>query len=241
MGAGFTGRFLGASLSYQIYVLNGFRSYREGQGLLRGKDGLRKGRQKGIESIVHTPNVSGKISWYGLPGLEWSASVYAGKTQSDLFDHLDKSDQTAVSRADSSTVFILMGGTALRYRKGPWKFQAQFIQVQLKGTEAYNAFTGKALGSAMQGYYLEAALELFREASTRRAWVPFIRYEFYDTNSQMDGKAQPNPAYRRQAWFFGTAWKFNAGTALKLDYRLSRSDADAHWSQMLNAGVGIWF
>ncbi|HHJ51081.1 MAG TPA: hypothetical protein ENJ88_09325 [Phaeodactylibacter sp.] len=240
MGAGFTGRLPVASLNYQIYVLNGFASYKDGQGLLKASSGLRKGRQKAIESFVHNPALSAKLSYYGLPGLEWSASLYAGKTQSDLFSGLDRRDAKAVARADSSVIGTLMLGTAVRFKKGRWNLRAQYIYARLSHTEAYNAFTGAELGSLMQGYYLEAAAEFFRDPAKGRALVPFVRYEFYDTNSKTDSH-NPNPAYKRHAWFVGAAWKFNTGMALKLDYRWQQSALDSQWNQMLNAGVGVWF
>ena len=46
VGFGVNGNILNASLKYQAYLVNGFSSY-DGEGLLRGSDGLRRGR------IVH--------------------------------------------------------------------------------------------------------------------------------------------------------------------------------------------
>jgi len=58
IGVGVSGKFDNLSLKYQAYIFNGFVSYRDGEGTLRGKDGLRKGRQKAAESIINSPNLS---------------------------------------------------------------------------------------------------------------------------------------------------------------------------------------
>ena len=87
LGAGFQGNIQDLNLKYQIYVVNGFKSYDE-EGLLRGFDGLRKGRQKGIESIVSHPNISGKVSHYGIKNLNFGVSAYSGKTASTLYNGL---------------------------------------------------------------------------------------------------------------------------------------------------------
>mgnify|MGYP001552737102 CR=1 FL=1 len=66
LGIGISGRIDNASLKYQAYLFNGFKSYADGSGVLRGSDGLRKGRQNGAESVVSSPNFSTKIDFYGI-------------------------------------------------------------------------------------------------------------------------------------------------------------------------------
>ena len=55
LGVGATGNLQDLSLKYQAYIFNGFISYKDGEGTLRGIDGLRNGRQKGAESVIHNP------------------------------------------------------------------------------------------------------------------------------------------------------------------------------------------
>ena len=50
MGIGVSGRINSASIRYQAYLMNGFLSYGESH-KLRGSDGLRKGRQKGLNLL----------------------------------------------------------------------------------------------------------------------------------------------------------------------------------------------
>ena len=64
IGVGVNGRLPDASLSYQAYIFNGFKSTEldgdEVNGLLKGSSGLRGGRQKGIQSTISSPTFSAK-------------------------------------------------------------------------------------------------------------------------------------------------------------------------------------
>jgi len=95
LGVGVAGRFPELSLGYQAYVFNGFRSTElngEGgvNGFLRGSNGLRGGRQRGIQSTVNSPTFSTKWEYYGVPGLRLGLAGYFGRTQpEDEVDALD--------------------------------------------------------------------------------------------------------------------------------------------------------
>ena len=69
IGAGLAGKLEFAAVRYQFYVVNGFNGYDSG-GTFRGTDGLRKGRQKGAESTMSSPNLSAKVDFYGINGLK---------------------------------------------------------------------------------------------------------------------------------------------------------------------------
>ena len=110
LGVGVNGRFPDASISYQAYVLNGFKSAEadgEGgvSGVLRGTNGLRGGRQKGIRSTINSPTFSTKIDYYGIPGLRLGVSGYFGNTQ----------PEDEVDAIDGATVGVSMVGLDARY------------------------------------------------------------------------------------------------------------------------------
>ena len=85
MGIGVSGRINNASIRYQAYLMNGFLSYGDSY-KLRGSDGLRKGRQKGAESVGSDTNFAGRIEYYGLPNLKFGVSYYIGNTQTTTPD-----------------------------------------------------------------------------------------------------------------------------------------------------------
>ncbi|MGV6846602.1 MAG: hypothetical protein ACWA42_10805 [Lutibacter sp.] len=227
IGIGINGNIINASLKYQAYLFNGFASYKNGVGLLRGVDGLRKGRQKGAESTVSSPNFSAKLDFYGIQGLRLGVSTYLGKTQSD---------DTAI---DGSTVGISMFGFDARYRYKKLQFRGQYITTNLSDTDKYNTLTGKDLGSAMYGFYSEIAYDF--KLKGVEVLTPFFRYENYDTNSKTDGIAR-NLAYERSEFIFGLNYKVANGAAFKIDYQYSSNKLPNTDSiGQLNAGVGIWF
>jgi len=239
IGAGFTGRFNEASIKYQLYVMNGFNGY-NGGGVFRGSDGYRKGRQKGAESFMSSPTLSTKIEYYGVPGLKLGLSTYNGKSQTSLYNGLDKNDNTAVAQADSSVISISMLGLDARYRNGGFEARAQLNLANNKNTDQYNAFTGKDLGSQMLGWYLEAAYNVLENAQTDQRLVPFVRYEKYNTHAKTDGNVQVNKTYNRTDVTLGAGWWLNSGAVLKADYQFFNNALD-NKSGQLNLGIGIWF
>ena len=194
IGAGITGRFDEVSLKYQLYVVNGFNGY-DGSGKFRGIDGLRKGRQKGAESFISSPNFSGKLDYYGVSGLKLGLAGYFGKSQSTMFANLNDSDRTAVTQADSSVIDIAMFGIDARYNTGGLQLKGQYIFANLDNTSQYNAFTGKDLGSALQGFYLEAAYNLFHSKDTSEKLITFARYEKYNTHQKTEESIAQNDKY----------------------------------------------
>mgnify|MGYP003631775552 FL=1 len=92
IGFGVSGKLDNASLRYQVYVMNGFASV-NGSKVLGGSNGLRNGRQKGVQSTINKPTFSGKIDHYGIPGLRLGLSGYFGRTQAaQAVKHIEGSD-----------------------------------------------------------------------------------------------------------------------------------------------------
>lgn len=243
MGAGFTGTLNNLSLKYQVYAVNGFNSY-NGGGVLRGSDGLRKGRQKGAESFMTSPNVSAKVDYYGTKGLKIGASGYYGNTQSTAYNGLLKNDTEGKKVADSTIIGLAMLGIDFRYTYKSFQARGQFIMADISNTEAYNVFTGKDLGSSMLGYYAELGydvLSIFKKDAKEKL-VVFGRYEFYDTHKKVTDQTPMNNAYERTDITVGLTYHVGNGAAFKADYQLfdNKSTGNVSSSQ-LNFGIGIWF
>lgn len=228
LGFGINGNLTNASLRYQAYIFNGFKSYANGSGLLKGSNGLRSGRQKGAESIINSPNLSLKLDYYGLPGLRLGLSGYFGKTQTD---------DVAI---EGSTIGLSMIGLDARYSKNNWDLRTQYITAKLSDTEAYNILTGKDLGAAMNGFYAEAAYNFNLKGEEKLA--PFIRYEKYNTHADTAGNLVQNKAYDIDEVIFGVSYKVAPGAVFKADYQLVNNAVQgSNTGKTFNAGVGIWF
>ncbi len=239
IGAGFTGRLSNLNLKYQLYLVNGFKSY-DGVGVLRGSDGLRKGRQKGAESFASHPNLSTKVEYYGVPGLKLGLSGYFGKTQSTLYGGLDKNDTAAEAIADSSVVSLNMLGLDGSYSTKGLVLKGQLIYASIDNTEQYNVFTGKDLGREMFGYYLEAGYNLLSSQKSEQKLVPFVRYEKHNTHHKTEG-ISANAAYDRTDVTAGIGWWLTSGAVLKADMQWLGNEASTDSKKQLNLGVGIWF
>ncbi|MFV8224734.1 porin [Christiangramia aquimixticola] len=232
IGVGVTGRINSASLGYQAYIFNGFKSTNaDGTGRIGGSSGLRGGRQKGIKSTINKPNLSAKLDYYGFPGLRLGLAGYFGRTQADdEIDHVDGAD-----------VGMSMIGFDARYAYRKFTARGQFIYAGLSDTEAYNELTGKDLGSELQGWYAEVAYNLLPIQNEQKLFA-FTRYEQYDTHAGVEGNLVQNNAYNRNDLTMGLSYHIAPGVVFKGDYQIRDNDAvNADIPNRLNFGVGVWF
>ena len=210
MGVGVTGRFPEASIGYQAYVFNGFKSTANEDGdvtgFLKGSNGLRSGRQKGIQSTIDSPTFSTKIEYYGLPGLRLGLSGYFGKTQAT----------EDVEDIDGANIGISMVGFDARYAKKRFTARGQFIYASLSDTEDYNTLVESDLGSALMGYYAEVAYNLLPLNKEQRLFV-FTRYENYDTHASTEGSLVSNDAYNRTDITTGLSYQLSLKATISLE------------------------
>ena len=246
IGIGVTGNVLPASIKYQAYVMNGFNGF-DGSAQLSGKNGLRKGRQKGAESFISSPNFSGKIEYYGIRGLNIGLSGYFGKTQSTLYDDISKNDNAALAIADSSVVGVSMLGLDARYNYMGFQLRGQFYYTNLSNSEQYNAYTAKAdgtlndVGSSMIGYYAEVGYNVLRSINTDKQLVPFVRYEFLNTQNSVENNIVKNIGYKKNAVTTGLTLTLTKGAVVKADMQFIKSGNDNKFAKTLNLGVGVMF
>ncbi len=241
IGLGIAGNIKEASLRYQLYLVNGFLGY-DGAGKFSGSKGFRSGRQKGAESIMSAPNLSTKLNYYGVRGLNVGLALYTGKSQSTLYNGLDKNDEFAKAQADSSSVYLTMVGLDARYDYKALHVRGQLNFNSVGNSDAYNAFTGQDVGSQMLGYYLEAGYNLFQKTEIPSKLIPFIRYEKYNTHlATADEGVTKNDAYNRTAITTGLNWRLSDGVAVKTDFQFFKSKAADDWDKQLNIGFGVWF
>ncbi len=241
IGLGVDGRINVASLRYQLYLVNGFNGY-DGEGVFKGSNGLRSGRQKGAESYISSPNVSAKIDYSGISGLKLGLSGYFGESQTTLYNGLDKNDQAAKSVADSSVIGINMIGLDYRYSISGFHTRGQFVYGKFANVDEYNAFTNKDLGESMMGYYAEISYDIFNHnASIKNELTPFFRFEKYNTHQSVISGMIQNDSYDITELIFGFAFKMDRGAAFKVDYQMYKNAGESNFNSILNMGVGVWF
>lgn len=240
MGAGFQGLFKKASIKYQLYVLNGFNGY-TGTARLSGSNGLRNARQGGDESSFTRPSVTGKISYFGFDKLLIEASAYIGKTESSLYNGLERNNTVAISQADSTVVGISMAGLNVSYSAKRLMFRGQAIYTSLSNTDQYNAFTGSNVAKGILGGYAEVSYKFDLKKDDYLQMIPFVRYEYYDTHFKVDELVNRNKAYAREELLIGIGLKPAPGLIFKADYQLFRTKVDENFTSTLNLGLGYWF
>ncbi len=246
VGFGITGNILPASIKYQIYVVNGFNSY-DGSSHLSGKNGLRKGRQKGAESFMSSPNFTGKFEYYGIRGLNIGLSGYFGKTQSTLYDGVSKDDDSAIATADSSVVSISMVGLDSRYNLKGLQLRGQFYYSTLSNTKQYNEKTAGSdgtlndLGSSMIGYYVEGGYNVLRTLKTEKQLVPFVRFEQLNTHNSVESNIIKNSGYEKKVITTGLTFALTKGAAVKSDIQFIKAANSDKYIKTFNAGIAVMF
>jgi hypothetical protein len=236
IGIGVAGRFNNLNLGYQAYVFNGFKSTEVNgagglSGFLGGSNGLRGGRQKAIQSTIDSPTFSTKLDYYGIPGLRLGLSTYFGKTQA----------ADDIETIDGANIGIAMIGLDARYAYQRFTARGQFINATLSDTEEYNMATGRDLGSALRGYYVEGAYNLLPVEKEQKLFI-FTRFEQYDTHASTAGNLVRNEAYDRTDVTSGLTYHIAPGVVVKGDYQFRSNALDGDdVKDRLNFGIGVWF
>lgn len=241
IGFGLAGNFNDVALKYQLYVFNGFNGYNGTSGLLSASNGLRKARQKGAESYISSPNLSAKIDYYGISNLKLGLASYFGKTQSQLYNNLDVTNNAALAKADSSVVGISMIGFDARYNINSFILRGQYVLAMFSNTGQYNGLTASDFGSEMYGYYLEIGYNLLSNAKKLKELIPFIRYERYNTQSKTAIPTIKNPLNDVSSFTLGLTFKPVDGVVVKSDLVFSRPETVSAFTNQINFGLGVWF
>ena len=133
-----------------------------------------------------------------------------------------------------------MVGFDARYNYRNFTARGQFIYASLDDTAEYNALTESDLGSAMQGYYVEAAYNLLPIAKKQKLFA-FARYENYDTHAATEDNLVRNNAFNRTDLTTGLSYHIAPGVVVKGDYQFRDNKSDAEVPNQLNFGLGVWF
>ena len=219
-------------------VVNGFKSYADGTSYLDGKNGLRKGRQKGAESIIVFPNFAGRIEYYGILGLNLGLSGYFGKTQSTMYSGLERNDNVAIASADSTVVGVSMIGFDVRYNRKGFGARGQFYYTSIANSSQYNNYTAvdgqqNTLGSSMYGYYIEVSYNVFQPVKNIKSeLIPFVRFSQYDTQATFDSELAKDNKYHTTAVTVGLGYWFMSQLAVKTDFQFLKRKTDSSFSNV---------
>jgi hypothetical protein len=194
-------------LSYRTYVVAGF----DATGF--SAEGLREGRQEGIESKADDIAWVGRLDYSGLPGLLLGGSAYAGDSGQDL-------------RSDSGRKLAV--GTRMIEGHLEWKwrgleFRALGVQATLDDVAELNEALGlsgeESVGKKLQGYYVQLGYDLLAGRGGEKALTPYARWESYDTQKEVPAGFLRNPVSDVDSLTLGVAFKPIDHIILKADYQ----------------------
>jgi hypothetical protein len=194
-------------LSYRTYVVAGF----DATGF--SAEGLREGRQEGIESKADDIAWVGRLDYSGLPGLLLGGSAYVGDSGQDL-------------RSDSGRKLAV--GTQMIEGHLEWKwrgleFRALGVQATLDDVAELNEALGltgeESVGKKLQGYYVQLGYDLLAGRGGEKALTPYARWESYDTQKEVPAGFLRNPASDVESLTLGIAFKPIDHIILKADYQ----------------------
>ena len=197
------------------------------------EEGVREGRQKGAESNVGRPAVTGRLEYVGLRGLTLGASGWSGHSGFEFRPRFD----VPVSLVEADA----------RYSRRGLELRGQFAQIWidnadlLNDTLALRVGVNPNIGSQLRGFSLEGSHRFLTRPRVGEVGA-FVRYENFDTQYRMPSGYVPLREFDRQAWVVGANYWPDPDVAVKVDYSIvgNRSSVIAA-PNSFNVGLGWWF
>jgi hypothetical protein len=227
VGAGVHGE-LGRGWRYRAYVMSPLNA-RE----FSAEEGVRGGVQKGSNTNIGRPAVTGRLEYVGIRGLTAGVSFWTGRSGFEFRPRFD--------------VPVKLGEADIRYSRDRLELRGQFAQVAISNAGLLNDAMGRAVGvdpnvaSALRGFYGEASYRIISGASYGDVGL-FARYENFDTQFKMPREYLPLKELDRDALVFGATYWPDPDIALKFDYSGVRSkNSTIREPNSFNVGLGWWF
>jgi len=225
-GAGVHGE-LGTGWRYRAFVMAPLDAAE-----FSAEEGLRGGRQKGSEAVVHRPSLTGRVEYVGLRGLQAGAGFWTGAAN------------VSFRRLTSA---VRVAEVDARYHRDRLELRGQYAHVFIRDAAGLNDAVERTSGvspnvaSQLRGFYGEAAYRIWNRGAPRDL-VVFARYENFDTQFRMPAGAVPLTEFDRNAWVTGITYFPDPDIAVKVDYtRVGNASAIVRPQHQLNLGLGWWF
>jgi hypothetical protein len=195
-------------------------------------EGVREGRQRGSESNVGRPGVTGRLEYVGFRGLTIGASGWSGDSGFEFRPGFD----VPVSLVEADA----------RYSRRGNEFRGQLAQVWIDNAGLLNdrlalrTGVNPNIGSALRGFSLEGSRRFL--AGRIGEIGGFLRYENFDTQFQMPAGYVPLQQFDRDAWVIGANFWPDPDVAVKVDYSIVRNQSSVIPApNSFNVGLGWWF
>ncbi|HEX4962576.1 MAG TPA: porin [Thermoanaerobaculia bacterium] len=177
---------------YRTYVTNGLDASRF------AADGLGEGSGEGSHAKAEDLAWVGRLDFTGVAGLLAGGSVFTGDSGQGLLDD--------AGRRIGGRVTLYEGHLDWRWRG--LQFRALGVRSRVGDAAAIDRALGlegeEGIGKAQRGAYAEAGFDLLSlRPGSRQRLIPFVRYESYDTQSEVPAGFERNPANDVRVLTFG--------------------------------------
>jgi hypothetical protein len=227
VGAGVHGE-LARGWRYRLFVTSPLNA-RE----FSAEEGVREGRQKGANSNIGRPAVTGRLEYLPVRGLTIGGSFWTGRSGFEFRPRFD--------------VPVTVGEADVRYSLDRIDVRAQFAHVSVTNAGDLNDALSRSTGvnpnvaRAMRGFYTEAGYRVLSGTSFGDVGL-FARYENFDTQFRMPSGHLPLKQFDRDALVIGGTYWPDPDIAVKVDYSAVRNKSSLIQApSSFNVGLGWWF
>ena len=236
-GAGLFGEIADGLVQYRLYTTTNLSAGNTKEccsGTASGfsSSGVRGGRQKGSRTLADMAIVA-RVDATPMNGLLVGGSVVSGDTGQGL----PFGDTTA-----AATMTMWEGHAQYQYRG--LHLRGLYVRNSIEDTDILSAARGQGISETQWGWYGEIAYDIlpFFNPDTRLGFVPFVRYERFNTQEEVPAGFAPDETKNRTVVTMGVSFYLHPNVVFKIDYRQFDSEGgDISDQNDLNFGVGYAF
>jgi uncharacterized small protein (DUF1192 family) len=216
--------------SYRTYVVAGLAS----EGFTA--EGLRGGRQEGIESNAEELAWTGRLDYTGIPGLVIGGSAYIGNSGAGSHGEEEEEEELTVLE-DEPEVEV---GTRILEGHVEWKWRglelrALAVQADLDDVAELNhelgLFGGESVGERLTGRYVQVGYDLLASRGGERALIPYARWEGLNTQDKVPAGFVADPINDVEIVTLGIEFKPIDQIVIKADHQRIDNEAFDSTSQ----------
>ncbi len=230
IGTGLVGRSADGKHAFRGYLVTGLTGAN-----FTDDQGLRGGRTKGNQGAADDLGIIARYETSALPieGLKLGFSGYQGEA-----------DQGNASFWKNSSLTMLQAD--FHYRRKAFEWMASGVTTRLTGADQLSIVKKETIGDRQEGWYSEVAwhISAFRDKAkeTDKEFVPFARYEQFDTHASVPGGFMQGRENDRQVWTTGLAFfpTKARNVVIKADVENWRDATNATGTRY-NLGMGFTF
>jgi len=203
---------------------------------------LRSVHQELSLAHAHDPSYYAAVNYRGIPGLSFGGAFFTGNaTQGNAEFRADNTQPDFAGLNGRVTLWDVHG----RWQPGRFDLQAVYARGSIGDAaqidqvrDAFNQANAADLAfvpSGFYGWYVQGAYRLFQHENM--SLVPFVRYEYYNTQSSMPAGFASDPANANHVVTGGFSFYPHPQVVIKADYQRYTDKQNNRY----NVGLGYMF